>query len=111
MDPRGPSCPLAYRYQPEALAGPAQLEAHTLYVVGGLPGNLAALCAVVERAGREPGGPAAIVCNGDFHWLDVDPEEFEAISETVLARHATKGNVEAELASDEDAGCGCAYPD
>ena len=111
MDPRGRSCPLAYRYQPEALAGPAQLEAHTLYVVGGLYGNLAALRAVVERAGREPGGPAAIVCNGDFHRLDVDPEEFEAISETVLARHATKGNVEAELASDEDAGCGCAYPD
>ena len=28
-----------------------------------------------------------------------------------LAHHATKGNVEAELASDEDAGCGCACPD
>ena len=111
MDPRGRSCPLAYRYQPEALAGPAQLEADTLYVVGGLYGNLAALRAVLERADREPGGPAAIVFNGDFHWLDVDPEDFEAISETVLARHATKGNVEAELASDEDAGCGCAYPD
>jgi hypothetical protein len=41
----------------------------------------------------------------------VDPQEFEAISETVMAHHATMGNVEAELASDEDAGCGCAYPD
>ena len=111
MDPRGRSCPLAYRYQPEALAGPAQLEADTLYVVGGLYGNLAALRAVLERADREPGGPATIVCNGDFHWLDVDPDDFEAISETVLARHATKGNVEAELAADTDAGCGCAYPD
>ena len=111
MDPRGRSCPLAYRYQPETLAGPAQLEADTLYVVGGLYGNLAAVAAVLERADREPGGPATVVCNGDFHWLDVDPQEFEAISETVLARHATKGNVEAELASDEDAGCGCAYPD
>ena len=83
-------------------------------MVGGLYGNLAALRAVVERADREPGGPATIVCNGDFHWLDVDPEDFEAISETVQARHATKGNVEAELASQgsgEDAGCGCAYPD
>jgi hypothetical protein len=107
MDPRGRSCPLAYRYQPEALAGPAQLEANTLYVVGGLYGNLTALRAVVERADREPGGPATIVCNGDFHWLDVDSEDFEAISETVLAHHATKGNVESELASDEDAGCGC----
>jgi hypothetical protein len=51
------------------------------------------------------------VFNGDFHWLDVEPEDFEAVSETVLAHHATKGNVEAELASDEDTGCGCAYPD
>ena len=49
--------------------------------------------------------------NGDFHWLDVDPKDFVAVSETVLAHHATKGNVEAELASAEDAGCGCAYPD
>jgi hypothetical protein len=114
MDPRGRSCPLAYRYQPEALAGPAQLEAETLYVVGGLYGNLAALRAVLERADREPGGPATVAFNGDFHWLDVDPQEFEAISEMVMDHHATMGNVEAELASQgsgEDAGCGCAYPD
>ena len=111
LDPRGRSCPLAYRYQPEALAGTAQLEAATVYVVGGLYGNPAALAAVLERADREPSGSPAVVFNGDFHWLDVDPEDFEAISETVLAHHATKGNVEAELASDEDAGCGCAYPD
>ena len=111
MDPRGRSCPLAYRYQPEALAGPAQLEADTLYVVGGLYGNPAALATVLERADREPGGPATVVFNGDFHWLDLVPEDFQAISETVLAHHATKGNVEAELASEQDAGCGCAYPD
>jgi hypothetical protein len=112
MDPRGRSCPLAYRYQPEVLAQPAQLEADTLYVVGGLYGNPAALAAVLERAHREPGGPATIVFNGDFHWLDVDPDDFRTISETVLAHHAIRGNVEAELASeDETAGCGCAYPD
>jgi hypothetical protein len=53
------------------------------------------------------------VFNGDVHWLDVDPDDFQAISETVLAHHAIKGNVEAELASDADAGCGCGcgYPD
>jgi hypothetical protein len=111
MDPRGRSCPLTYRYQPEALAGPAQLEADTLYVVGGLYGNPAALAAVLERADREPGGPATVVFNGDVHWLDVAPEDFQVISETVLAHHATKGNVEAELAADTDTGCGCAYPD
>ena len=111
MDPRGRSCPRSYRYQPEALAEPARLEADTLYVVGGLYGNPAALRAVLERADREPGGPATVVFNGDFHWLDVDPEDFRAISEAVLAHHATRGNVEAELAAVEDAGCGCAHPD
>ena len=108
---RGRSCPLAYRYRPEALAQPSQLAADTLYVVGGLYGNLAALRAVLQRAEREPGGPAAIVFNGDFHWLDVDPEDFRSISETVLAHHASTGNVEAELAADQDTGCGCGYPD
>jgi hypothetical protein len=111
MDRPGRSCPLAYRYRPEALAGPARLEADTLYVVGGLYGNPVALQAILERAGREPGGPPAIVFNGDVHWLDVDPGDFQAISEAVLSHPATKGNVEAELASDSDAGCGCAYPD
>jgi hypothetical protein len=114
LDSRGRACPLSYRYRPEALAQPAQLTADTLYVVGGLYGNRVALAAVLERVGHEPGGPPAIMFNGDFHWLDIDPEDFQAISETVLVHHATKGNVEAELAaegSDQDAGCGCAYPD
>jgi hypothetical protein len=112
VEVRGRSCPLGYRYRPEALAQPARLEADTLYVVGGLYGNPVALDAVLERADRETGGPAAVVFNGDFHWLDVAPDDFRAVSQAVLAHHAIKGNVEAELASeDEDAGCGCAYPD
>ncbi|MFL6271064.1 MAG: hypothetical protein ACJ75A_13105 [Actinomycetes bacterium] len=114
MDRPGRACPLGYRYRPEALAQPARLEADTFYVVGGLYGNPAALAAVLERAAEEPAGPATIVFNGDTHWLDVDPGDFQAIGETVLAHHATRGNVEAELASEgpgEDGGCGCAYPD
>jgi hypothetical protein len=110
MDARGRACPLAYRYRPEALAQPPSLEADSLYVVGGLYGNLPALLAVLRRAEQEPDG-ATIVCNGDFHWLDVDPDDFRVVSETVLDHHSIKGNVEAELASAEDAGCGCAYPD
>jgi hypothetical protein len=35
MSRRGRDCPLTYRYQPEVLAGPAQLSADTLYMVGG----------------------------------------------------------------------------
>ena len=54
---------------------------------------------MLERVAHEPGGPATIVFNGDFHWLDVDPEDFRAISQAVPAHHAIKGNVEAELTS------------
>jgi hypothetical protein len=102
---------MSYRYQPEALAQPAQLSASTLYVVGGLYGNPDALRAVLERADREPDATTAVVFNGDFHWLDLDQGDFEEITRTVLSHHAIKGNVEAELASAEDDGCGCAYPD
>jgi hypothetical protein len=111
MSPRGRDCPLAYRYAPEALAQPAQLSATTFYVVGGLYGNPFALEAVLQRARLDPAGEATVVFNGDFHWLDVDHVEFRSISELVLSQQAIKGNVEAELASAEDAGCGCAYPD
>jgi hypothetical protein len=111
MSTPGRSCPVTYRYRPEALAEAPRLAADTLYVVGGLYGNLVALRAVLRRAERELGAPAAIVFNGDFHWLDLDPADFHDISQTVLAHHAIKGNVEAELASASAAGCGCAYPD
>jgi hypothetical protein len=57
VDVPGRSCPLTYRYQPEALTQPAQFEADTLFVVGGLYGNPAALRAVLERADTESGGP------------------------------------------------------
>jgi hypothetical protein len=107
----GRSCPLVYRYRPEALAQPPRLAADTLYVVGGLYGNPLALRAVLRRAEREPATRTAIVFNGDFHWLDLDPGDFRAISRTVLAHPAITGNVEAELASAEDSGCGCGYPD
>jgi hypothetical protein len=107
----GRSTPPAYRYQPEALAQPAQLSAGTLYVVGGLYGNPLALDAVLERADREPDAPATIVFNGDFHWLDIDPDDFRTIDQTVAAHRAVRGNVETQLASPVDDGCGCAYPD
>jgi hypothetical protein len=108
----GRTCPLAHRYGPEELATAAAFACETLYVVGGLYGNGVALEAVLERADRERHAPAAIVFNGDFHWLDVDADEFRRVTDQVLSHHAMKGNVEAGLAAAaDDAGCGCAYPD
>ena len=110
-DPRpGRNCPLAYRYSPRVFDREPQLEAEVLYVVGGLYGNPEALAAIGALAERE--GPGVkIVFNGDFHWFDVEPRDFAAITREALGHVALRGNVETELAHDEsDAGCGCAYP-
>ncbi len=106
----GRACPLRYRHGPRAIARAPERAARTLYVVGGLYGNVQALEAVEAMAAAE--SPAATLCfNGDFHWFDVSDAAFAEVSGRVLAHHATLGNVEAELdAPGDEAGCGCAYP-
>jgi hypothetical protein len=106
----GRTCPLAYRYGAAALDRAADLEAETLYVVGGLYGNPFALEAVLRLARLEP--DARLVFNGDFNWFNIDDAGFSAINHAVLRHTAMRGNVETELASqDAAAGCGCGYPD
>ena len=107
----GRSCPLHYRYAPETLDRAPEIHADTLYVIGGLYGNLAALSAVQALARCEP-TPPQFVFNGDFNWFNVDPGAFRRINESVLNHVAMRGNVETEIAgSDTGAGCGCAYPE
>jgi hypothetical protein len=107
----GRSCPLGYRYGARSLAGPAALRADTLYVAGGLYGNREALERLLELYAGEP-GDKALVFNGDFHWFDVDAQDFRRVTESVLAHAALRGNVETELATPASgAGCGCSYPD
>jgi len=106
----GRTCPLAYRYPPRSLDREPQLVADTLYVVGGLYGNLESLAAIAALAASEK-GPVTLAFNGDFHWFDVDDADFEQVTRQVLAHPAIRGNVETELAGeDAGAGCGCAYP-
>lgn len=110
----GRSCPLHYRYGPGELARAATLEADTAWVVGGLYGNPEALDAIraAVEAERAAGIDAALVFNGDFHWFDAEPDDFDRVQAAVLAEHALAGNVELELADPEPgAGCGCGYPD
>lgn len=108
----GRSCPLHYRYGAAALADRSKdRSADTLYVVGGLYGNTCALDALDALIAAER-GPVHVLFNGDFHWFDVDPAQFGEVQRRVLAHDAIAGNVEAELAADDDeAGCGCGYPD
>ncbi|HUQ29664.1 MAG TPA: metallophosphoesterase [Usitatibacter sp.] len=99
-----------YRYSPKVFDRAPEIACDTIYVVGGLYGNVEALQRVLAMAHAES-GPVTLVFNGDFHWFDVDAADFERISLGVLEHHAIRGNVETELACEESgAGCGCAYP-
>jgi len=106
----GRTCPVSYRYSPADFCRDPEIVAETVYVIGGLYGNVEALEAVYALAAREP-GPVILVFNGDFHWFDVSPPEFARITRAVLDDWAIRGNVETEVAvEDYGAGCGCAYP-
>jgi hypothetical protein len=110
-DAPGRSCPVAYRYSPADFRRPAEIEAEALYVIGGLYGNPFALDAILDLASQETPRPT-LVFNGDFNWFDVDPDGFGRLNARVLAHAALRGNVETELATDDErAGCGCAYPE
>lgn len=106
----GRICPMDYNYSPEVFARAADFSAETLYVVGGLYGNAAALSAIETMAARER---ATIVFNGDFHWFDADAGWFAEIERGVAPYRSLRGNVETEVARPGDigAGCGCAYPE
>lgn len=107
----GRSCPLSYRYGASRIASSPLQPVQTLYVVGGLYGNVQALDAIEAMAAQES-GPVTICFNGDFNWFNRDPGLFELVNRRVLAHAAIVGNVEAELLADsDDAGCGCGYPD
>jgi hypothetical protein len=111
MDEPGRVCPVRYRYGPAAIANAAEWSTETLYVVGGLYGNLQALDAVEVMLAAES-GPRRLCFNGDFNWFNVDDAGFRAINERVLLHDAIVGNVEAELGEPSaEAGCGCAYPE
>jgi len=104
----GRICPLSYRYSPRVFDRAAEIVADTLYVAGGLYGNVEALDALAAMALRER-GPVTLVFNGDFHWFDVEAADFRAIAEGVEPHWKLRGNVETEIASEESgAGCGCA---
>ena len=111
MNQPGRSCPLHYRYSTMVFSREPELQADTLYVVGGLYGNQPALDTVLNMIAEERGS-TALVFNGDFNWFNIDDAGFAGINSVVLVHRALRGNVETELAADDSgAGCGCAYPD
>lgn len=110
MSVPGRTCPISYRYAPSVFRRAPEIVADTLYVVGGLYGNVEALRETLAMAAAET-GPVRIAFNGDFHWFDVDRADFALIEEGTAPHARLRGNVETEIAGEESgAGCGCAYP-
>jgi hypothetical protein len=102
---------VSYRYDPAVFRKQENFQADTLWIAGGLYGNPFALERLVELYEREPGSKA-LVFNGDFHWFDVEPAQFQKIETSIEKHIAIRGNVETELAAPgENSGCGCGYPD
>ena len=107
----GRRCPAAYGYSPSVFKRPPDIASDTLYVAGGLYGNLSALNEIERMAALE-GEATRLVFNGDFHWFDAAADDFLAIEHNIARHTALRGNVETELAADDDSnGCGCAYPE
>ncbi|MFN3566437.1 MAG: hypothetical protein ACK4V1_10705, partial [Burkholderiaceae bacterium] len=109
--PAGRLCPPHYGYSPRVFARPPEIATEALYAIGGLYGNPYALDAIDAMAACER-KPPTLVFNGDFHWFDAETGLYAEIQRRVLAHVALRGNVETEIAADDDAaGCGCAYPE
>ena len=111
MNGPGRACPPHYGYSPRVFARAPDIEADTLYVIGGLYGNPLALDTIDLMAARESLPPLRVF-NGDFHWFDAEPSLFASVQRRVVAHSALRGTVETEIAAEDDAaGCGCAYPE
>lgn len=104
------TCPLAYRYGAKSIKAIKAEETQTLYVVGGLYGNPYALSTIKQLFDDERNN-AKLCFNGDFHWFDIAPNQFQLIQTEVMQYEAISGNVEYELGTENySGGCGCSYP-
>ena len=113
MNKLGQSCPIEYQYKAKDFASAQTTSAQTIYVVGGLYGNLDALHEILrmQEAEKRAGTNVQLVFNGDHNWFNTSADSFREINQVVLDHIAIRGNVEAEIAAPTDAGCGCNYPD
>lgn len=113
----GRFCPPDYRISPDTYNALEPHSADVLYVAGGLYGNTEALAEIERLYALDVSAVGAdrcdLVFNGDFHWFDASIEAFAEIHQRTSAFYRLRGNVETELARENDsaAGCGCAYPD
>ena len=112
------SCPIGYRVTPAHLSASPLLdlkEGSSLYVVGGLYGNLQALRFIEDLTASHSDSPT-VIYNGDFHFFDKNRAVFDEVQRKIVGNEsafvlATAGNVEKEIASKDSVSCGCDYPE
>ena len=107
----GRTCPPDYGLPKELFEAAPCEHCNTLFVAGGLYGNLQAMEALMVLAQKEK--DSVVVMNGDIHWFDKTEQDFQKVEEVAQRYLPLIGNVEAELRREDDigVGCGCAYPD
>lgn len=124
MNRPGRTCPIDYRVDQRIYTDKTNdINADTIYVVGGLYGNHEAL-KEIEKMRLDEDYEPIIMFNGDIHWFDIELKDFKKIEEGINnisfdsdvnkpSHYEILGNVEAELIreSDINVGCGCSYPD
>ena len=98
---RPANCPAVPATRRASSTDRPEIVAETLYVVGGLYGNVEALDARAATGGARARAVVTIVFNGDFHWFDVDAGEFRRIEREVPRAPALRGNVETEIAGED----------
>ncbi len=113
----GRFCPADYHLEKTGFSAVPDKSVDVLYVVGGLYGNADALAEIERMFAQDARANATARCelvfNGDFHWFDAHPAAFTQVHQRTARYTRLRGNVETELARDDDAsaGCGCAYPE
>lgn len=110
----GRSCPIDYVLTEDMFIENEVSDYNTIYVVGGLYGNIFALEEIenIVKNGRKNGEKSILVFNGDSHWFDKCEDTFFMVEKKIMNFITMQGNVEAEMTRDTDigVGCGCAYP-
>ena len=100
-----------YAIAPEEWDKPPIAKFDVLYSVGGVYGNIEAMKKVREMVESES-GDVCVVYNGDYHWFDGNADNFLKVEQLLEGFIPMNGNVELELARQQDCGvgCGCSYP-
>ncbi|MEI0560020.1 hypothetical protein R4L22_00380 [Brachyspira pilosicoli] len=108
---RAEICPSDYALDKDSFKKVININNSTLYIVGGLYGNIESLKEINKMIENEKDKDILLIFNGDMHWFDKSADDFKKIEDMSENSQKLLGNVEKELFREGDYnGCGCSYP-